>query len=384
MVIRLVRLGRWRIAAFCFVALYLFLAVILPYFALIVLVGAGLLALDETGRRSAPGMPRVAVVQHVSQAVMDDAIRGYVEGMASQGFVDGKTVSLKFYNAQGDLPTANDIARQVTHGSFDLVLTASTVTLQSVANVNKQSRVRHVFGTVSNAASSGVGVSASDPLDHPAYMTGISTFFPVGEALRLARQMNPGLRRVGLVWHSAEINSQLFTADARKACQELGIELLEADAENSSAVGMAAKSLVARGVDAFLVTGDQVVMVAIDTMVSVARADRIPVFTIIPPNVRKGTLFDLGANYVEVGHDVGVLAAQVLAGADTAKTPVSNHVPETLSLNLTALKGLRGNWRVPPELLASADRWIDEAGEHRKGGALATPAASAAASAASR
>ncbi len=31
---RLVRLGPWRIAAFCFVALYLFLAVILPYFAL--------------------------------------------------------------------------------------------------------------------------------------------------------------------------------------------------------------------------------------------------------------------------------------------------------------------------------------------------------------
>ena len=354
--------------------------------ALIALVGAGLLALDETGRRSAPGMPRVAVVQHVSQAVMDDAIRGYVEGMASQGFVDGKSVSLKFYNAQGDLPTANDIARQVTHGSFDLVLTASTVTLQSVANVNKQSRVRHVFGTVSNAASSGVGVSATDPLDHPAYMTGISTFFPVGEALRLARQMNPGLRRVGLVWHSAEINSQLYTADARKTCQELGIELLEADAENSSAVGQAAKSLVSRGVDAFLITGDQVVLVAVETMVSVARADRIAVFTIIPPNVRKGTLFDLGANYSEVGHDVGVLAGKVLAGADIAKIPVSNHVPKTLSINLNALKGLRGSWQVPPDLLAQADRWIDEAGEHRKGGPLSAtaPAASAAASTAMR
>jgi hypothetical protein len=85
-----------------------------------------------------------------------------------------------------------------------------------------------------------------------------------------------------------------------------------------------------------------------------------------------------------VGHDVGVLAGQVLAGADIAKTPVSNHVPETLSLNLTALKGLRGNWHISPELLARADRWIDDAGEHRKGGALVAPAASAAAPAASR
>ena len=204
-------------------AIVAFVRPLLLGIALIVLVSAGLLALDDSGRKSPSAMPRVAIVQHVSQAVMDEAVRGYVEGMASQGFVDGKTVSLKFYNAQGDLPTANDIARQVTNGSFDLVLSASTVSLQAVANANKQSKVKHVFGTVANAASSGVGVSATDALDHPPYMTGISTFFPVGDALRLAREINPGLRRVGMVWHSAEINSQLYTADARKACQELGI-----------------------------------------------------------------------------------------------------------------------------------------------------------------
>ena len=155
-------------------------------------------------------------------------------------------------------------------------------------------------------------------------------------------------------------------------------------ASMAAAIAHVATHATPKGSIAFLITGDQVVLVAIDTMVSVARADRIPVFTIIPPNVRKGTLFDLGANFSEVGHDVGVLAGQVLAGADIAKTPVSNHVPETLSLNLTALKGLRGNWKISPELLARADRWIDDAGEHRKGGALAAPAASAAASAASR
>ena len=117
--------------------------------ALIVLVSVGLLALDDSGRKSASAMPRVAIVQHVSQAVMDDAVRGYVQGMASQGFVDGKTVSLKFYNAQGDLPTANDIAKQVTNGSFDLVLSASTVSLQAVANANKQSKMPMILSCVS-------------------------------------------------------------------------------------------------------------------------------------------------------------------------------------------------------------------------------------------
>jgi ABC-type uncharacterized transport system substrate-binding protein len=345
--------------------------------SLIVAVAALLLALDDSGKKAASGLPRVALVQHASQVVLDEAVAGIVRGLANQGYVDGKTVSLKFYNAQGDLPTANDIAKQVTSGSTELIITTSTVSMQSVANANRKSKVRHVFGTVTNSASAGIGVSATDSLDHPPYLTGMNSLMPVDKVIKLARELNPGLRRLGLVWHSSEANSQIYTAHARVACKELGIELLEADAENSSAVSMAAKSLVSRNVDAFIITGDVVVLVAADAVIAAARADHIPVFTIIPPTVRKGALFDLGANYNVLGYEVGLLAGRVLAGTDPATVPIINRVPEKLAFNLTALKGLRGNWRIPPELLARADVYIDESGEHVKGGALVSPAASA-------
>jgi len=82
--------------------------------------------------------------------------------------------------------------------------------------------------------------------------------------------------------------------------------------DNSSGVLEAASSLVSRGVQALWVGGDVTVNVAIDSLLNVAKKGRIPVFTNLPPNAKRGALFDLGANYHEVGRIVGDLAGQVL------------------------------------------------------------------------
>ena len=330
---------------------------------LIILVSAVLLSTDASNKKSG-GMPRVAIVQHASQASLDAGVDGIIEGLAQEGFIDGSTMMLKRYNAQADLPTANDIALQVTNGSYDLVITASTVSMQAVANANKRAGVKHVFGIVTDATSSGVGISATDPMDHPPYMVGISSLVPVAKALKRAQQANPGLRRLGLVWHTAEINSQIHTEATRKACKELGIELLEANAENAAAVGEAARSLVARGVDALFITGDVVVLLAAESVVAAAKSGHIPVFTVIPPNYKKGTLFDEGADYVELGHDIGHLAGQVIKGLDIAKVPHVNKVPEKLTINLTALDGLKDKWTITPEMVSNAMYYIDKDGEH--------------------
>ena len=335
---------------------------------LILMVCAVLLAFDRGGDASSAGIQRVAIVQHVSQGAIDAGVKGMRDALASEGFVDGKNIRLTMYNAQGDLPTANDIARKVTDGSSDLVITASTLSMQIVANVNRQSKVRHVFGIVSDAASAQIGVGA-EPLDHPPWLTGYTSLASVPNALKLARELNPGLRRVGLIWHTSELSSQIYTRETRKACAQMGIELLEANAENPTEVGQAAQALVARGIDAFLITGDVVVLVAADSVIKAARAGRIPVLTVIPPTVRKGTLFDLGLDYEQVGRNVGVLAAKVLSGTSPATLPIINLAPETFYLNLTALEGLRDRWQVSDAIKARAVLVIDKDGEHLKAAA---------------
>ncbi len=195
-------------------------------------------------------------------------------------------------------------------------------------------------------------------------MTGYGSLPPVAEAFRLARELRPELKRVGLVWNSAEANSVAATELARAVCAELGIELVDANAENSTAVNEAVASVLSRGVDALWVSPDVTVIVAVDVVLAAAKRARVPVFTSLPGNTAKGSLFDLGADYFAIGYSQGQLAADVLDGTDPATVPVDNWMPVTLEVNRLALDGLRDPWALPASVIERAHVVIDESGRH--------------------
>src|SRR5262249_436629 len=153
----------------------------------------------DRGHRPASGpraVHRVAILQHANTVVLDEGIRGVVDGLASRGFRDGDRITIERFNAQGDMPTGIAIARPVTSGDYDLVITSSTPSMQAVANNNREGKVRHVFPLVADPFASGVGLDRADPLKHPAYMVGQGSFPPVDKAFQIARRMFPGLARI--------------------------------------------------------------------------------------------------------------------------------------------------------------------------------------------
>ncbi len=331
--------------------------------ALIALSSAVLL-LSDWGQRRTTGqqLPRLAMMQYASQPLLDEGRQGIVEALADGGFVDGKTMILERFNAENDLGTANAIARQLTAGQYDMIVTTTTRCLQVVGNANKDGKAIHVFGIVADPYVAGVGLDRANPLRHPRHVVGIGSFFPVEKAFRLAKKLYPPLRTVGVAWNPAEANSEAFTLKAREVCRELGIQLVETAVENSSGVLEAANSLVSRGVQALWIGGDVTVVVALDSVQAAARQGRIPVFSIIPPTAVRGSLFDLGANFYMIGRQTGELAAQILNGADPAKIPVREFVPEKLVVNRLALRGLKDPWTLPEDVIQGADGVIDENG----------------------
>jgi ABC-type uncharacterized transport system substrate-binding protein len=344
--------------------------------ALIVAASAVLLVTDGGRRPSGSARrPRVAILQHASQSIIDEGVAGMIDALAEGGFSDGRTVSIRRFNAEGDVATANTIAREIAGGDYDLILTATTVSLQVVANANREARKPHVFALVTDPVAAGVGITGERPDQHPPYLVGYGTMQPVRETFELARKVFPGLRRVGEVWNPAEANSEGQTRIARQVCREMGIELVEANADGSAAVSEAARSLVARGVEAFWVPGDVTVMTAIDSVIGAAHGAEIPVFTSMPGSAQKGALFDVGAHYHEVGRIAGSLAAQVLRGADPATIGVTNVMPERVVINRTIVADLRDPWRFPPEVVASADAVIDAEGLREKAARGVRPSA---------
>jgi ABC-type uncharacterized transport system substrate-binding protein len=307
----------------------------------------------------------VALFQHVSTDTMDEGVRGVLAGLAQSGYEEGK-ISLRRYCAEGDAATSSTIAREITGGDAELVVTLSTPSLQAVAAANRDAKRPHVFGMVSDPVAAGVGISRDDPRKHPPYMVGLGTMQPVAEAFRMARRLAPALKKVGVAWNPSEANSEACTRVARAVCKEMGIELLEANVDGSAAVRESVASLVGRGAEAIWVGGDNVVLSSLDAAIGPAQAARVPAFTSVPGCAARGALFDLGADYYRVGESVGRLAGRVLDGESPADMPILYEVPPEFWINTVALKSLNGDWSIPPEIDAKADVVVEKSGPVRR------------------
>ena len=313
----------------------------------------------------------VALLKHSSNPLLDEVERGVLEQLATAGYRDHERLALRRFSAEGDLPTANAIAKQMTDGSFKMALTISTLSLQCVANANRDGRALHVFAAVTDPAGAGVGIQGMGSTNKPPWLAGIGTFQPVEQILREAKRCWPALQVVGVVWNPVERNSEACTIKAREACRALGLRLLEANVDQSKDVREAADSLVARGVEAFWTGADVTVLNATAALCEVALKARIPVFSNNSGHVRDGSLFDLGANYFEVGQCMGAIASAILDGRNPATLLITNFMPQRVMLNRQVLKKMRDPWRFPEDLVAQAALIIGEDGRVEKEAAAA-------------
>ena len=332
----------------------------LPLMLVLVAASALLLATDRASSRRT--VPAVAVLQQVSTPVLDDAVSGMIDGLAEKGFVDGTTVTIRRYNAEGDLSQANAIAREIVGGPFDVALTSSTPSLQALATANERGRPEgrrlvHVFAAVADPFSAGIGLDRRDPLVHPSHLVGYGSLAPVEATFRLLQAIGPHVRHVGVAHNPAESNSRRYMELTRATCAARKLELLEAAVENSSGVVEAVQATIARGAEVVFIPGDTTVVSVVDSVVATAAKAGLPVFSVTPGAPDRGTLFDIGYDFHQVGLLAGRVAADILAGEDPATIPIgetSRAIPPRLTVNLEAPGYDRSRWRVPEEILQQA------------------------------
>ncbi|WP_028321801.1 ABC transporter substrate-binding protein [Desulfatiglans anilini] len=305
---------------------------------------------DES--RQARTYPALAVMQLTSTPLLDDHIAGVFSRLKERGACAPGNRNIRLFNAQGDVSTANAIAREIANGPYELVITSSTVALQTFSKANLTRKKTHVFGAVTDPYGAGVGIEGPEPQQHPPYMAGIGTFQPVRRAIQIAQDMNPALERLGVVWNPGEQCSEACLVQARDICRELGIDLVEAVAANTSEVSEAARSLMTRKPDAVWVGGDTVANASIRLIISLAGEAGIPVFTNDPTDAEKGALFGLGADYFTVGRYTADIAADILEGKSPSAFRIENVIPDMLRLNREVLARLGGRWSLTPSVQA--------------------------------
>lgn len=331
-------------------------------FLFLVTISAILLLSDlqnRTGVKRDMEKTRIAVFRFNSNQVLEQTEQGLMSRIRASAAFQKGSIEIKRYCAEGDMPTANTIARSIISENFDIVVSISTPALQVMANANRKGEVLHVFCAVTDPFGAGVGITGPEASQHPAHLVGIGTFQPVESIFRIARQMNPDLQKIGVVWCTSETCSEACVKKARIICSELKIELIEMSVESVSQVYEAALAVSAQGVEALWIGGDNVVESAIDMYIGAAAKNRIPVFSNNPVHALKGGMACLGANYVEVGSIAGDMVVSILNGLSPARLETRNIVPEKLYINNTVVKRMNGSWVLNKDLLAKTDSLIE-------------------------
>ncbi len=301
---------------------------------------------------------RIAVFRFNSNQILEETETGLLDKLYSSKEYKEGNIQIQRYCAEGDMPTANMIAMNIVSEKFDMVVSISTPGLQVMANANKDGKVLHVFCAVTDPVAAGVGITGTGKDQHPAHLVGIGTFQPVESIFKIARQMNPVLRKVGVVWCTSETCSEACVKKARIICSELGIELVETSVETISQVYDAALAVSSKGVDALWIGGDNIVESAMEMYIGAASKYKIPVFTNAPKHAMEGALANLGANYFVVGQTAGDMVISLINGMATNQIEIKNIVPEKLFINETVLKKLKEKWIIPDVLLAKTDSII--------------------------
>ncbi len=307
-------------------------------------------ASDNTGGDDAAGVEAVSIgiSQLVQHPALDAATEGFKQAFIDAGYVEGDTVTFDEQNANGEQATALTIAQTFATSDVDLVLAVATPAAQAAAQAVTDKPV--LFTAVTDAVSAELVASNDAP---GANVTGTVDAVPA-EALEtqfeLITEMKPDAKKVGIVYASGEVNSEVQVKDAQAVADKMGIEIVTKTVTTANDIAQATEAL--GDVDAIYVPTDNMVVSGIASLVQVAETKQIPVIGAEPGTVETGAVATYGIDYTKLGKQTGEMAIKVLEGADPASTPVET--PAELSYVVNPAAAERMGVEIPKAILDEA------------------------------
>ena len=140
----------------------------------------------------------VGIVQLVEHNALDQANKGFVDGMASKGFKEGANVTYDRQNAQADQSNLQNIAQRFVSNKVDLICAIATPAVQTVANVT--SDIPIVATAVTDYKSAKLVKDNNKPGNN---VTGTSDMNPVERQLDLLVKLVPQAKVIGTIYCSS-------------------------------------------------------------------------------------------------------------------------------------------------------------------------------------
>ena len=285
---------------------------------------------------------KIGVLQLVQHAALDQSNEGFFAALDEAGI----QYEVDQQNASGEQANCLTIAEKLVNDGNDLILAIATPAAQAVAGVTEDIPI--LLTAVTDPAASGL---VNDNANPGVNVSGTSDLTPVKEQIDLLHQLLPDAEKVGLLYCSAESNSELQIAMAKEACDAIGLKYEEYTVPGSNEIQTVVESMVGN-VDAIYSPTDNVIAAGMATVAMVANDNGIPAIVGEAGMVGAGGLATYGIDYYQLGYMAGEQAIEILVnGADVSTMPigylpaerceltVNKTTADTLGIDISGLDG---------------------------------------------
>lgn len=272
---------------------------------------------------------KIGITQIVSHPSLDNCRNGFLEGLKEGGYEEGKNLKVEFQDAQGDMGLAKSIVQKFISDEVSLVCAISTPVAQAAANELQNTGIPLVFNAVSEPVEAGL-IDGFDVVTEG--ITGVSDKLPVEQQLALIREILPEAKTIGILYTTNEANSLAHIKQFEEAAPNYGFTIETMGVSTSSEIGTALDVLLGK-VDCIQNLTDNMVVNALDQVLSKSDAVKIPVFGSEEEQVINGCIASEGIDYIGLGKQAGLQAAKLLDGAAIAEVPVEAFSQSRLTIN---------------------------------------------------
>lgn len=272
-------------------------------------------------------MKTIGISQIVEHPALDSSREGFIEGLREEGFIEGKNILIDFQNAQGDIATADIIARKFVGAKKDLIFAVSTPSAQAAYNCTKRTPI--VMTAITDPVAAGIVKSMNNTQTN---VTGTSDRTPIKDQIKLLKNILKNTKKIGVIYNTSEANSETQVKELESACEEYSIKVIKKGVTAIGEVPQVIGALLDK-VDVLYTPADNMIASSMAVITQNAINKKIPVFGAEKAHVEGGAFLTLGVNYKELGRETARKAAKILKGKKATDIPVTLQKQFEIAIN---------------------------------------------------
>ena len=291
---------------------------------------------------------KVGIIQLIQHDALDQANKGFIDGLAEKGYKDGENIEIEQQNASGKQDTAQQIAGQFVSAKKDLIFAIATPTAQACYNATKDIPI--VFSAVTNPVNDGL---AKDWKSSDCNTTGTSDMANIDEQLALLKEVLPNAKTLGVVYTTSETNSVNQVNELELLAAKYNLKIKKIGVANINEINQVLSNAMG-DIDVLYAPTDNNVAASYELVAQIALKANKPVIGAEPAVVEKGGLLSKGIDYYELGKMAGNKAAEILDGKNPQDIEIETMKELAITVNTDVAKKL--GITIPQNILDSAKK----------------------------